>query len=352
MAEDYLSKLDAIAEGRSVLNVTCLSDVEESKVSWLWDRRFALGKLSIISGDQGRGKSLITIYMAAVVSRGWQWPCEEGNAPQGDVLLLSAEDAADDTIKPRINAAGGDVSRIHVAGLIAGSEGQQRSFSIERDCETLRDSLSQLQDCRLVIIDPISAYMGSADSHNNSDVRGLLAHLSDIAAESGVAIVVVSHLNKSQGPIMYRTMGSLAFVAAARAAYVVADDPKDGERRILYPLKNNLGDDRSGFRYRIGENAVGIPTLDWDTELIEGTAEEVFGDGEASSKVQEAVIWLGSRLSEGPRGLSELQAEAEAYGLSQATLRRAKTELDVRSRKLSLDGGWTWHLPDHPPHPD
>src|SRR5690606_15615930 len=130
-------------------------------------------------------------------------------------------------------------------------------------------------DCRLVIIDPVSAFLGSTDSHNNSEVRGVLAPLAEMAARHGVAIVAVTHLNKGGGSALNRVIGSIAFTAAARAAYVVTRDEDDPARRLMLPAKNNLGCDENGFAYRLeGEPT---PHIEWEPTLVAMSADEAVG---------------------------------------------------------------------------
>ena len=136
--------------------------------------------------------------------------------------------------------------------------------------------MRQTPECRLVTIDPVSAYLGGTDSHNNADIRALLAPLAAMASRHKVAVVAVTHLNKAQqANALYRASGSLAFVAAARAAYSVTKDPDDPDRRLILPLKNNLGDDKTGFAYRIVEADNGAPVLQWEDELVEMTLEDL-----------------------------------------------------------------------------
>ena len=152
--------------------------------------------------------------------------------------MLSAEDDPGDTIRPRLDAAGADCSRISLLAGVAWDDDQDAqvaTFNLARDLRALDAAIESTPECRLVVIDPISAFCGSTDSHKNSDVRGLLAPLSELVQRRQVAVVGVNHLNKSTagGPAIYRTMGSLAFVAAARAAWAVVKDKDDPAKPTL-----------------------------------------------------------------------------------------------------------------------
>lgn len=337
----------------SSATVACLEDIQSEPLRWLWTGRFPLGKLSIVSGDPGLGKSLVTLAIAAAVSRGAPWPCHEGSAALGDVVLISAEDDAADTIRPRLEAAGADLKRIHV--LEGMNQPTDSGDTVRRpwnfgDVKALDCLLADKPDCRLVIVDPISAYLAGTDSHKNADVRALLAPLADLAARRGVALLAVSHLNKSAGPAMYRTTGSLAFVAAARAAFAVAKDKDAPSRRLVLPIKCNLSPDSSGLAYRIGESSNGAPVVEWEASPVTITADQALAamneDAEDRSQTDEAVDWLRALLDDGPQKAGEVQREARQAGISDKALRRARERLKVRPSKSCFSGAWTWALPE------
>jgi hypothetical protein len=205
-----------------------------------------------------------------------------------------------------------------------------------------------------IIIDPISAYLGGTDSHVNAEVRGLLTPLSELAAKRDVAVIGVSHLNKAGATeAMMRISGSLAFVAAARAAYLVARDPADKTRRLFLPLKNNLAPDAAGFAYRIEgvnvESKAGTLQTSrvlWAAESVTVTADEVMQTKPRStSALEEAKKWLQDTLVGGPKPATEVFDMAKAVGISSKTLRRAREELGVVTQKKEMKGGWNWHLP-------
>ncbi|MFH5804659.1 AAA family ATPase, partial [Alienimonas sp. DA493] len=208
------------------LVVRTLADVTPSFVEWLWEERIALGKITLFAGLPGLGKSFLTVDLAARTSVSRPWPDGRGAPPPGDVVILNAEDDAGDTIRPRLDAAGGDPKRVHVLEAVRGPDGKERGFDLAADLDRLRTMLRKLPAPKLVIVDPVNAYLGRADSHKEADVRGVLEPLRRLAEEFGVAVVLVSHLNKGSGAgAMGRVTGSLAFVGAARAAWLISDDP-------------------------------------------------------------------------------------------------------------------------------
>ena len=349
---------EAEAPGLSRPVLTCLADVQPQPVRWLWPQRIALGKLTLLAGDPGLGKSCLTLDVAARVSRGNGWPDSPAatGAPAG-VVLLSAEDDLADTIRPRLDAAGADVLRIMALEAVkvrdpeAGTD-RPSPFSLAADLPELARAISATRDCRLVVIDPITAYLGRADSHKNAEIRALLAPLSELAARCDVAIVAVTHLRKGEGPAMYRAMGSLAFVAAARAVFGVARDPDDatGERRFMLPVKNNLGNDRDGLAYRLLAPAGGVPAVAWEAQPVHISADEALGPppakrpGPDPQERNEAVEWLRDALAEGPRPVRDLLTEAKKDGISEGTLKRAKKQIGAVAGKVGWDAGWVWRL--------
>lgn len=347
------AKLDADAGKRAGPRpiVKRMSDVDPEPISWLWPGRIALGKLTLLAGDPGLGKSLVSIALATHVSRGSDWPVGRTLCPQGDVLMLSAEDDPGDTIRPRLDAAGADPGRVHILTAIeehADGELRRRIISLRRDLASLKKALDDLPECKLVIVDPITAYLDGADSHNNAEVRGLFAPLADLAARCHVAVVAVTHLNKSgQGNAMYRTTGSLAFVAAARAVFLVTKDKDDRARRLVLPSKNNLAADSSGVAYGIIEAQNGAPTLAWEPDPVEITADEALDNanqdhGDARDEARE---WLKDTLKDGAFDGKTLKDMARDAGIAERTLYRASKELGVKTESQGFGKARLWAMP-------
>ena len=242
-----------------------ISDVSAKPVQWLWPRRFALGKLSLICGDPGVGKSFLTCYVSACVSRGLALP-DGGKAPCGSVVLLSAEDGLEDTIRPRLDAAHADTDKIVALSSV---------HNLRRDVPVVEQAVGSLGDCKLVVIDPISAYMNGVDSHKNAEVRSVLAPLSAMAERNGVAVVIVQHLNKNESlSDVHRVSGSVAFAAAARNVWQVA---KHGEQRVMRSLKDNVGASDLELAYRITGGRVVWERSQADTTTLAKQALRVEG---------------------------------------------------------------------------
>jgi len=201
---------------------------------------------------------------------------------------------------------------------------------------------------RLIVIDPISAYLGGVDSHSNAEVRSVLAPLVALAGRLGVAVLCVTHLRKSAGAAIYRAISSIAFAAAARAVWAVASDPEDGDRRLLLAVKQNLSASGGGLAFRI-ETKDNVPCLAWEPGAVALAANDVLGNVEMQdrSERREAKEWLRDFLTDGPVPVKKIQAEAKAAGHSWITVRRGKEALPIVVSKSGYQGKWEWKLDVH-----
>ena len=334
----------------------CVADIEAQPVRWLWPGRIPRGKVSLIVGHAGLGKSQATDSLAAIASTGGTWPVDRSRCERGSVIILSAEDDAADTTRPRLEAAGADLSRVYVLDAVReetqGGEIRARTFNLATDITNLGALFAKLQDVALLVIDPVSAYLGNIDSHKNADVRSMLAPLAELAARHGVAVVCVSHLNKNSGTeALLRVQGSIAFGAAARAVWGVARDKGNPARRLFLPLKLNLGADESGLAFAVEGFALhsGIETsrVVWEGAPVTVTAEEAFApdmDREDRTAVEEAKEFLADLLAMGPVSSKRIYADAREAGHSERTIRRAQKALGIEAKKDGT-GPWLWELP-------
>jgi RecA-family ATPase len=339
----------------------CAADIRPEPVEWLWPGRVGIGKQTLLTGEAGLGKSQVCIAVAAAVTVGGAWPCGEGIAPLGKVIFFSAEDGAADTIVPRLIAAGTDLSRVHLVSAVRTDDGKgRRTFNLQLDLESLESEIRRIGDVRLVVIDPISSYLGpNVDSHVNAAVRGVLEPIGEMADRLRVAFLSITHPPKATGTrAINRFIGSIAFVAAARAAFLVTRDANDDARRLFLPVKNNLAPLGKGLAFRLEQRIVGEPgkgivasSVAWESGHVETTADQALQATEAESDdgeepaVVEAEKFLNCILASGPVSTKEIQAETKAAGLSWATVRRAKDRLGVKAQKTGMNGGWVWALP-------
>ncbi|KFG71072.1 hypothetical protein JH26_00320 [Microvirga sp. BSC39] len=319
------------------------SELVPERLEYVWNGRIARGKLTIVAGDPGLGKSLLAARLAAIVSRGSAWTPDEEQAVKGSVIMVTTEDDLQDTVRPRLEAAGADLDAVH---LLAG-------LDLTQDQDALEQEIRRLADVRLMIIDPITSCLGRTNINGAADVRAIMTSLSRFAARTGTAIVAITHLNKNgSGRAMARTVGSHAFVAVARAAYVLTKDPDDPGRRLLLPFKNNLGADNQSCAFRIEEVALGVgtaPRLVPDPEPVIITADEALTNPRTNpsgqSALEQAKEFLREFLSAGPRAALAVQAAAATVGIRGISLQRAKKALGIQSSKSAMDGGWQWMLP-------
>lgn len=332
------------------------SDIHAQSIQWLWPKQIARGKVSIIAGNPGLGKSQITASIAAIVTSGGDWPINGSRCLPGGAIFLSAEDDPADTIRPRLEAAGADLSKTYIIKFVENKkQGKtlQRPFNLKTDLPNLEKLLKELKDIALLVIDPITAYLGQTDSYNNAEVRALLSPLSELAAKYNVAIVAVSHLNKSSGqdPLL-RVSGSLAFVAAARAAFVVTPDPNDKNRRFLLPTKSNVAEDKSGFAFSIqacllADSQIETSKVVWEEEMIHEDAYDIMkpqADPEERSALQEAMEFLSDLLKDRPLSVKKIKMLSHQSGHSWITVRRAKEQLGIVHKKELFSGDWIWRL--------
>jgi putative DNA primase/helicase len=345
----------------SPLIIKCAADIKPEKIDWLWQDRLPLGKCVLVAGEGGLGKSMLLAWIAAAVSRGKEWPCGEGQSRRGSVIILSAEDDAADTIVPRLMAADADCTKVHILETVRKDDEGHRTFNLQLDLPELEKTIDRLDDVRLVIIDPITSYLGKVDSHKNADIRSVLEPLGKMASKRHVTVIANTHLSKAAGgSANSRVIGSVAFVNHARAAFIVTADPDDPGRRLFIPSKTNLGKPRNGLAYRIADVAlpgpehgttIWAPYIQWEDTPVTITADQAMaamaGGPEGRTALEEAKQFLVEMLSAGEVPAKELKTVADAQVISAATPRRAKSALGVQVKRDGFGPGSTllWSLP-------
>jgi putative DNA primase/helicase len=246
-----------------------------------------------------------------------------------------------DTIRPRAEAAGADLDRIHYLRLVVDEKGQRSTFSLQYDLTRLRDAFAEIGDVAMVIIDPVTAYLGAGklDTHRTADVRAVLSPLAEFADEQKLTVLGITHPPKNVGGnAMNAATGSLAFIAASRSAYLFSREAESG-RTLMLPIKNNLGPHKDGLAFRIHQRIIkvsgAIPYLDWDTEPVTVTANEMLAaESERASgdrnALREAMEFIRTELLRGEVEAAVVQEQARKAGISVATFRRARDELKQR----------------------
>ncbi|ROR47980.1 AAA family ATPase [Diaphorobacter sp. C33] len=340
---------------RDKVILTCGSDLTPEPYRWLWQYWLAMGKLHILAGAPGQGKTTIALAMAATITIGGRWPDGSRCAP-GNVLIWSGEDDPADTLVPRLMAAGADRARCYfIEGARRG--GEVVPFDPARDLGQLLEAIEKIGGISLLVIDPVvSAVTG--DTHKNGEVRRALQPLVDLAAKCDCAVLGITHFAKGgQGTDpSQRVVGSVAFTAVARVVMVAAKvkgDEEGQDTRILARSKSNVGPDDGGFQYHL-EQSEPIPGIHashiaWG-KAVEGTARELLTDPDEPQQEQSdasakdaAIDFLVEILKDGSAPSKYVETEARAAGVSWATVRRAADTIGVTKRKMN--DAWYWFRP-------
>lgn len=312
-----------------------VADVQARQTRWLWRDRIPLGALTILDGDPGLGKSTITADLAARVSRGGAMPPACGRTDLDGpavILILNAEDAPEETIRPRLDAAEADVSRIHLIEATRFSEQDERPPVLPVDLDLL-EQLAVETGAVLIIIDPFMAYLdGELDSHRDQDVRRCLHRLKMLAERTGAAILLVRHLNKlTGGPALYRGGGSIGISGAARSVLIVGRNPANPQEMIFAPTKCNLCAAPPALTYSIATAENGVSVIGWGDETTL-TADEILGHRRQGQTVaQDCAEMLADLLTEGPRPAKGIEEELRANGHTPNAIRAAKKLLKAQT---------------------
>jgi putative DNA primase/helicase len=336
----------------------CLAEVAPAPVCWLWPGRVPRGRLTLLVGRPGEGKSFLATDLAARVSTGRSWP--DGTACEaGSVLFICAEDDAADTLRPRLDAHGADVERIHLLSMVSGpgSDGRAggQTFTLAH-VGALEEGLRSCPDCRLVVVDPIGSFLGrGTDAYRESDVRALLDPVARLAEAYGPAVLLIAHQRKSPNSRYADdlALGSRAFTGVARAVWHVTHDPQDQSRRLLLPGKNNLAAP-AGLAFRIAGDP---PAIQWEDGAVDLTADKALAaetrapGGRRAAIRSQAVEWLRALLAEGPVGAQEVHDAAADAGYSKRNVECAQHELGIHPVRVTGTGPWIWRLPGPSPAP-
>lgn len=319
------------------------STVKPKAVEWLWWPYVPLGKITALAGQMGQAKSLATCYLASAVTRG----SGINLSRPASAIFLNAEDDPEDTVRPRLEAAGADLDRVWIEPIV------------ELDAVRLAAVCDEMVDVRLITIDPIQAYLpGNVNSWKGQDVRAALEPIRQLAAERRLAVVLVQHLNRRSdaGDPLARIADSQGIPQLARSVLIWGPDPSDpdgdqGSTKVLTRAKGNLARSKDSATFSITEKSVtgkiNAPALirGDDREI---TADDVVQDVETRTAVEEAAVWLRSQLAAGPVGAKEITKQASDVGFSAKTLQRAKKVAGAVSRPHRDDSKefteWKWAL--------
>jgi hypothetical protein len=332
------------------LPVRPVSQVVPRSLEWLWPGHLALGKLAILDGDPGLGKSLLALDFCARLSTGRPWPDGTPSPSPAACLVLNGEDGEDDTVLPRLQTLGADLDRVFVWHRQLAAP-----LSLPSQAELLGEALDFTR-ARLLVIDPIMAFLdANVLSASDQSIRRALFPLYCLAEKHSCVPLMVRHLNKTNlRRALYRGGGSIGLAGACRSAWLVGADPHQSDRRVLAQVKNNLAGPQPSLAYTVCAEGTSAPTLSW-LGPCPWSADQLVGPAPASTPTAHpregargrAREFLLDFLAGGGRTAREVWTAAQQQGLAERTLNRAKTELEIRSVRITVDGvpASLWLLP-------
>ena len=344
----------AIIEDARVVKIRCGANIKPLAIDWLWPGWLPAGKLTILAGAAGTGKTTLALGLGAVITTGGKWPDGSVCKRKGNVLVWSSEDVADDTLVPRLIASGANLSRCHFIEGIS-QKGESVPFDPSQDIPELHRAVEKIGGVSLLLIDPIvSAVAG--DMHRANDVRRSLQAVVDFAEAHSCAVIGITHFAKGgagKAP-QDRVIGSQAFGALARMVLVTAKD-EDSNRRVLARAKSNIAPDDGGVAYSLDlvtiDGGIAATHAVWDG-VIEGTAREILGDVETDEDGDggtrndlERMLFDTLTDAGGAMATKALMAEVRDAGHSWDAAKRLKKSMGIDARKMGMGGAWMWFLP-------
>lgn len=358
-------------------------EIKPQRIKWLWENKIPLGKITLFAGNPDNGKSLASTSVAAICTKGKLFPDCMSSQPSSDVLMLLGEDDLADTAVPRLIAADADMHRIHFLIAVRPVRSDDREVRLDMDIPAMEKQLESNPDIRLIIIDPISNYLGDVSMVAEQEVRSIMIPLKRLAEKHNVAVVVVMHLNKKADlDAISRVGGAMAFIGVARCSWLfarnveeteegeteTAEKPKSRDTFSMLRIKNNLvSSNRAGLSYSVdvkripveGEADIITPYVIWG-QAIEGSADEALGTGRArpsepdtqrgagrpADALQAAIAWLEEALQNNePQSSAILFKDAKAAaGISEMTLRRAYEAIPQHVKPFKQERFWYWQL--------
>ncbi|GLU41961.1 AAA family ATPase [Pseudomonas sp. NBRC 100443] len=335
--------------------LTPASSIVPKPIRWLWPGWIARGKLTLLAGAGGSGKTTLAMGLIGTVTSGGRWPDGELCQEPGNALIWSSEDDPADTLVPRLMAAGADLSRVHIIQGRINALGEREPFDPASDFDLLREAVEAIGGASLLLLDPVVNVV-KGDMHRANEVRRSLQAVVDFAEQQWCAVLGISHFSKGSGGASPadRVIGSQAFGALARAVLVAAKQ-EDSDVRVLARAKSNISDDQGGVGYLVETCTVGdgleTTRVLWG-DRIEGSAREILADVEGSgeddrrSEMDEACDFLRDLLADGPVPTKRIKADADGAGHAWATIRRAQKVVGAEAVRIGEEGkkgGGTWY---------
>lgn len=319
-------------EQKTELKMIRMSEVQSQEVKWLWYPFIPYGKLTIIQGDPGDGKTTLVLNIAAKLSKGEYLDNDMNVQEPVNVIYQTAEDGLGDTIKPRLLAAGADCSRV----LVIDDREQPLTMLDMR----LEEAIIQTK-ARLVVLDPIQGFLGAdVDMHRANEIRPVMKRVAVLAEKYQCAIILIGHMNKnSNGKSSYRGLGSIDFQAAARSVLIVGRVKEEPETRVVCHVKSSLAPEGKSIAFRLDKDN----GFEWVGEY-DISADELLSGDSRGQKSRQAKAFLLNILSAGKIPQKKIEEEAQKHGIMMKTLRNVKRELNIKSKKEGNQ--WVWILPE------
>jgi putative DNA primase/helicase len=361
---------DAALAEKPYLQLIRGDKIRPEPVYWLWPKWLPQGKISLSAGMPEIGKTTVLLDLAARVTRGRPMPDGTEGDPdtRHNVLIFSAEDDAADTLIPRLIAAGADMRHVFFEGASADKDGMATSFNLRDHLAALKEKIAQVKP-RLIIFDPLTAYVGKIDTHRESEIRQLLRPIVVLAAALRITVVGVAHVNKPKDlSALMRITGSAAWGAAARSVLGTVEDPAQEQQErqelqaVVVPVKHNLAPDSIPLGYKIEtvmlderdglRKAIETTRIRWlgprnDVDVRHELESAGRSSGKTSDKLQEGMDFIRDELASGRVKSRQIFEDAAERGIAEKTINRAKRELHIDPRQIHRDGKrwWEWSLP-------
>ena len=357
--ERFMRQRQGTGENAFLALKRMFSECDPEPVRWMMKDKIPLGMLTVFIGNPGEGKTFLGVEFASRISRGDPLPGYPKALVKGSTVFVSAENALNYILVPRAIACGADRSKLIHMPTVKNDLEEIFVFDVTRHIPALETEIRQNPDIKLVLVDPIVSHLGNdIDSFNQIQIRRALDGLSIMAEKTGVAVIVIMHMNKSQATeVIYRASGSVQFMAAAKAAFLIAKDSYDPTetRRLFMPVKSNLSADRSSLAFKIEpftithqDKTIEVGRVVFEQTSIEVDVMDIMNPENRHEKtlVGQAIGFLNDFLKNGPKTVHELETEAAGLGISKPTLKKARSKRGVVAEKASMLGGWLCYLPE------
>ena len=313
----------------SNLKLINMRDVEVEPICWLWYPFIPYGKVTIIQGDPGEGKTTLVLQIIARLTKG-ESIIDENKKQPINVIYQTAEDGLADTIKPRLLAANADCSKVLVI--------DDKDTPLTMRDIRLEKAIAETS-AKLVVLDPIQGFLGAdVDMHRANEIRPIMKHIAELAGKYKCAVILIGHMNKcSVGKSAYRGLGSIDFQAAARSVLIVGRIKDEPEIRVVCQTKSSLAPEAKAVAFRLNEET----GFEWIGEL-DITADDLLSGTVKGTKKQTAMDFLENLLADGQMAQTEITELAQQKGISDKTLRNAKDELKIKSKRVNNQWYWSF----------